>query len=325
MLSHAEGGGTHAEGHSSHAEGFAPKATGDHSHAEGIGSDASGEASHAEGTNTTASGDYSHAEGVFTDTNSHKGAHVMGNLGRATHDYSWFLVNGGSVVAAIYGVQRFVLPGDACFNGQVHALAGFVTGSGCDFAELFETIDGQRIDVGYFVTLDGEKVKRATADSYVLGVTSASPGILATDDLERRYQTDSWGRLIMEEVTVEAITDEEGKVVVPARVESRPKQNPNYVADSCNGCSPLETYARSGRVAVGLMGRLRVRDDGTCRVNGYCRPNDRGIAAAAPRGYRVMKRLSPNQVLILFDGPAVLEDVGPNMSPDVYSPRRPKA
>jgi Domain of unknown function (DUF3476). len=48
------------------------------------------------------------------------------------------------------------------------------------------------------------------------------------------------------------------------------------------------------------MGQILVRDDGTCQANGYCNVNGLGIATASPDGYRVMKRVSPNQVLILF-------------------------
>ena len=50
-----------------------------------------------------------------------------------------------------------------------------------------------------------------------------------------------------------------------------------------------------------MLGKLLVRDDGTCQVNGYCKPNNEGIATAADHGYRVMKRTGPNQVLVLLN------------------------
>jgi hypothetical protein len=53
-------------------------------------------------------------------------------------------------------------------------------------------------------------------------------------------------------------------------------------------------------IAVGLLGKLLVRDDGSCWVNGYCRPNDDAIATASSCGYRVMERTGPNQVLVMF-------------------------
>lgn len=52
-------------------------------------------------------------------------------------------------------------------------------------------------------------------------------------------------------------------------------------------------------MAVGLVGKLLVRDDGTCQVNGYCKSNDEGIATATTNGYRVMKRTGTNQIMIL--------------------------
>ena len=53
-------------------------------------------------------------------------------------------------------------------------------------------------------------------------------------------------------------------------------------------------------VAVGLLGQLLVRDDGTCKPGKYCMPNSEGIATASNKGYRVMKRTGPNQILVLF-------------------------
>ena len=52
-------------------------------------------------------------------------------------------------------------------------------------------------------------------------------------------------------------------------------------------------------VAVGLVGKILVRDDGTCQVGGYCKPNNEGVATASENGYRVMKRTGQNQVLVL--------------------------
>ena len=50
---------------------------------------------------------------------------------------------------------------------------------------------------------------------------------------------------------------------------------------------------------VGMMGKLTVRDDGTCQVNGYCKSDNDGIATSSENGYRVMKRVSENIIQIL--------------------------
>ncbi|MGM1033417.1 MAG: SHOCT domain-containing protein [Bacillota bacterium] len=53
--------------------------------------------------------------------------------------------------------------------------------------------------------------------------------------------------------------------------------------------------------ASALFGKLLVRDDGTCKAGSYCGPNEEGIATTADKGYRVMKRTGPNQVLVLLN------------------------
>jgi len=49
-----------------------------------------------------------------------------------------------------------------------------------------------------------------------------------------------------------------------------------------------------------MMGKLAVRDDGSCQPNGFCRPNGEGIAMAAEAGFSVMKRLADNRIQIVM-------------------------
>ncbi|WP_101842724.1 SHOCT domain-containing protein [Halobacillus sp. Marseille-P3879] len=42
--------------------------------------------------------------------------------------------------------------------------------------------------------------------------------------------------------------------------------------------------------------------------HGYCRPNDEGIATHAERGYFVLKRTGPNQILVLAGGSLQLNE-----------------
>ena len=49
-----------------------------------------------------------------------------------------------------------------------------------------------------------------------------------------------------------------------------------------------------------MLGVLSVRDDGTCKVNGYCAVSDGGIATASDAGYRVIKRISDNVVKVIL-------------------------
>lgn len=289
---HAEGFNNRAEGSAAHAEGASTQATGFASHAEGVGTIASGEGAHAEGIETNALGFYSHTEGRSTTSLDFEGAHIMGRFGAAEQAYSWFLANGVDTMNT--GLAAKILS-----DGSAFADIGW-SGGGADYAEMFETLDGQAMEPGYLVTLDGEKIRKATADDdYVLGVVSAVPAVLA-DSGELRWKgkfvTDEWGRVQYHDVVVPPVRDTNGEVRVPERTERQPMINPDW--------DPAKSYLprlkRPEWVPVGLVGKLLVRDDGTCQVNGYCRPGQGGVATAAQSGYRVMKRTGPNQVLILF-------------------------
>lgn len=153
-----------------------------------------------------------------------------------------------------------------------------------DYMEYYESLDSNPIDPGYFVTLDGDKIKIATSDDlYILGVTTIKLSYSANSSefyWKNKFLTDSWGQIIYEE------SSESLKPVI----------NPDY--DDAK-----EYIPRSQRlewIPVGLIGQLLVRDDGSCNINGYCMPNENGIATNSNSGYRVLKRLSYNQILIIF-------------------------
>ncbi|NFI41914.1 hypothetical protein FDA79_04285 [Clostridium botulinum] len=65
-------------------------------------------------------------------------------------------------------------------------------------------MDGKTIDCGYFVTLDGEKIRKADeSDDYVLGITSSTPAVIANSgDLnwKDKYVTDEWGGVLYQDV-----------------------------------------------------------------------------------------------------------------------------
>lgn len=51
-----------------------------------------------------------------------------------------------------------------------------------------------------------------------------------------------------------------------------------------------------------MMGVLAVRDDGTCKVNGFCTVKEGGIATTTndKNGYRVIERVTENIVKVVF-------------------------
>ena len=59
---------------------------------------------------------------------------------------------------------------------------------------------------------------------------------------------------------------------------------------------------RKEKAAVGSHGKLVVIDDGSCVVNGYCKPKDGGIATRSDdrHDYRVIKRIDENHIRIVL-------------------------
>lgn len=315
--SHAEGGTTSAKGNYSHAEGGSTSATGDYSHAEGSSTTASGAYAHAEGYSSEATAFYSHAEGgntLASNKYSHAGgfatiADVFAGTAIGTRNKS---NSGGN--AAYAGTADALMIGNGTsalarsnafrvtFDGKVYGLAAF-NSTGADYAEFFEWLDGNpeaEERQGFFVTMEDEKIRKATSvDDYILGVVSVNPSVVGDSHQENwsnMYVTDEWGRIQYHYVDVPAELDEEGKTIQEARQDYVPVLNPNWNAEE----SYIPREKRPEWSPVGIVGKLLVRDDGTCQVNGYCTSNDEGIATASDTGYRVMKRVNPNIVQIFI-------------------------
>jgi len=287
-----------------------PFISGDTVHAEGTNTIASGSYSHAEGSSNVASGICSHAEG-FNNIASGWCSHTMGQYNKKLtgNPYAYsavadaFVIGNGTESGALGNAFR------VNFAGAVYGLSAF-NSTGADYAEYFEWLDGN-IDnedrIGYFVTLEGEKIRKVmSADDYILGIVSACPSVIGDsydDDWSGKYTTDEWGRIQYQYVTVPTtyrnVHHEDGSIEqvidVNEHIDYVPVLNPDWD-------SSKEYIPRSKRPewsAVGMMGKLLVRDDGSCQVNSYCKPNDIGIAIASETGFRVMKRVSKNIIRVL--------------------------
>lgn len=323
---HAEGKQTTAIGDASHAEGFKSVAKAGFSHAEG-NSTAEGPRSHAEGSETVASKESCHSEGYSTIA-SNFASHVGGKFNK-------LMTTGGSSSNKVGDV--FVIGNGSgstnksnafrvTYAGAVYGLSAFNT-SGADYAEYFEWQDANpeaEDRVGFFVTLQGDKICLAQAGDYLLGIVSANPCIIgnADEDWLGRWEHDDFGRFIQIDVETPVtelrhkevpLLDENGEPTGEVRFETEEvptgevihgwdyKQNPDY--DSSQ--QYIERKDRPEWAAVGMLGVLAVRDDGSCQVNGFCQCADGGIATAAEKyipgqTYRVIARVTENIVKVVF-------------------------
>ena len=291
--SHAEGGGTTASGQDSHAEGYYTTASGSHSHAEGRNANATGACAHAEGYMTTAL-DYQHVLGHYNST-SLATAGVQTGTGTGT---AFVIGNGTNPGTNTSNAFRIT------YDGKPYAKSSLTT-TGCDYAEFFEWQDlnpDSEDRRGYFVTLDGDKIKIAEPNDYILGIVSGQPSVIGNGDEDwmGRYVFDEFGAFVYEEFEYEEEVPETvyGEVVMKTvkKTGTKYKENPEY--------DPTRGYTqRSDRPewdAIGMLGVLSVRDDGTCQVNGYCKVSSGGIATASETGYRVIKRVNDNIVKVVF-------------------------
>ena len=314
-FAHAEGYFTEAIGEGSHAEGYQTTANGSCSHAEGRNAKAISYHSHAEGYQTTASANSSHAEGYYTKATNYA-SHVSGKYNAAmttggnagnTTGTAFVIGNGtgNSALSNAFSVQ---------YSGVVKAKSTITASTTADYAEFFEWLDGNPNNedrVGYFVTLDGDKIRIATAaDDYILGVVSGEPFVLGNGDCDTwngMYLHDEFRRTIYEPAPkIIEILDNEGnptgeyKELEGEFEGTRPKLNPEY-----DYTKPYTSrFERKEWAPVGMLGVLAVRHDGTAKVNGYVTVNADGIATAceknAENAYRVIKSNTDSVVEIIF-------------------------
>lgn len=157
--------------------------------------------------------------------------------------------------------------------GRVESVSDFK-----DVAEYFESLDGQRIDSGLMVTLEGDKIRKAQPGDSVDGIISETAGVVlggAGFYWNDRFLRNEFGGMIYETII------ENGRELVV------PKENPNYDP-------ALEYIPRDERMEwhiVGLIGQIHVRIDDTVRVGDRVTAGADGIATktADNDGFKVMR------------------------------------
>ena len=160
-----------------------------------------------------------------------------------------------------------------------------------DFAELFPNLTGEAQGYGLIQTIDGHGVRPANSGDQVVGVTSATAGVILGEvpfSWQDRWLKDEWGAFIMEDVVDEDWEPREGQTEEDRPVHRLPKENPEYDPE-------LEYTKRQERPdewsIVGLVGQVYVRLDENVEPMDYVKPLKDGIGqtSAQPTKLRVMK------------------------------------
>lgn len=318
QYSHCEGSDTVARAFATHAEGMASRAESAYSHAEGYSCITSGNYSHAEGNNSRTGAFYAHAEGNYTEATapsahseglntkagnyaSHAGGKYNSDMAQDASEES----NAGDAFAIGNGTSS--TGNSNCFrinySGEVYALSEF-NSTGADYAEYFEWEDGNAEHedrVGYFVTVQNGKIKKAEKGDYILGIVSGNPCIIGNADENwlGRWEHDDFERFVKEPVDTPML-DDDGNETGEISHGWRYKLNPAY-----DKTRPyVQRKDRQEWDAVGMLGVLAVRDNGSCEVNGFCTVNDDGMATKAETNgencWRVISRVSGSVVKVVF-------------------------
>ena len=166
-------------------------------------------------------------------------------------------------------------------NGYVYASA-YMT-NGADYAEYFEWADGNPDNEdrrGRLVSLDGDMIQLANGDD-IDGIVSANPSVCGNDcELywQGKYKKDIFGRVL---------TDENGEQMLSGSFD----KDREYIPRS----------ERREWSPVGLVGRLVVVDDGSCKVGGFVSArNGIGHATFRDTGVKMLKRLDETHIEVLI-------------------------
>lgn len=321
----AQGAGSHVEGYSqysgissykalgygSHIEGYSQGYVwnyGDGAHIEGYtntqeGRTCYGKGAHIEGYNSSSNdgADAAHVEGYYTiaDAAYH---HIEGKYNLQDGDAMYQHIVGNGTSSGRSNSHTLDWQGNAVF-------AGTVSNSGADYAEYFEWLDeNDNVDdrVGYIVTLEGNKIKFANSEDDVLGIVSGTATVLGDNaewEWQGKYLKDEFGRKIIDWVEYKSTTtiyNDDGtskEKEISLGFFPEPRINPAYNENE----EYVNRYWRPEWDAVGLMGKLFVRDNGSCQVGGYVKP-DNGIAipSAEKTNMRVLKRVNDNVIQVLL-------------------------
>ena len=133
---------------------------------------------------------------VDADTNPSGQVHAL-NLNMETNG-TYFIV----CYDDANDVNRFLVDDEGVVSAD-----GAITANAWDYAEYFESKDGNPIAIGVSVKLDGDKIVPASEGDTLLGVirppnTSTVVGNCAWNDWDKKYMKDDYGADVMEDYTL---------------------------------------------------------------------------------------------------------------------------
>lgn len=289
------------------------EASGSCSFAVGSNNTASSSYAAAIGTNNVASGISSFATGGYNAAKesyatamgySNNALQYQTKLGRYAADGTYGSVSGTTGDALTVGIgdsstRKNGFRVDYSGNGYFYKA---VSGTGADYAEMWEWLDGNPNSedrVGYFVAFYGNKIRLANEndDLKKIGIISGNPAVIGdnfADDWQGMYLQDVYGRNITEHKIYDAEYDAEGNLIHEAYEADEFIVNPDYNPDE----KYIPRQQRKEWDAVGTHGKLVVRDNGSCQVDGFCKPASGGIATASEDGFYVMERINDTLIRV---------------------------
>jgi len=231
---------------------------------------------------STVSGIYSTVIGSYSSTASGAYNSAITNSQYIINSVNFSLAMGyaasGSASTSNRKIHLYGQTGNVSIAGTLSSSVTFT-----DFAEMFKNNQGEEIEAGYIVTLDGDGIRIATDGDDISGVVSYTAVVLAGDSpfcWAGRYLYDEFGRPIMEEFN----DPERGKIMVH-------KENPDYNPE-------LEQIPRIERpleyTPVGLIGQVLVRVSESVVAGDKLKALDGvGIKSETKTGLKCMKITVP--------------------------------
>ena len=148
---------------------------------------------------------------------------------------------------------------------------------------IYEEIE-QEIEVPYEVIEKQEKEISRIEKSYVKN----EDGQIQTDENGNPILEE---RVVTETVEVEVSVKKMRKETIKTKTR---KLNPDYNSEAVY----VPREQRPEWAAVGLLGKVLVRQDGTLKVGEYCRPNENGVATKSDGGFYVLEVISETQAKV---------------------------